>query len=39
MKVIKNVQKAEMAKSMQQEAKMTYAACGDDCPRCRVSDG
>lgn len=39
MKVIKNVQKAEMAKSMQQEAKMTYTACGNDCPRCRVADG
>lgn len=39
MKVIKDVQKVEMAKSMQLEAKMTYTACGDDCPRCRVSDG
>lgn len=39
MKIIKSVQKAEMTKSMQKEAKMTYTACGDDCPRCRVSDG
>ena len=39
MKVIKNILKTEMEKSMKQEAKMTYTACGDDCPRCRVSDG
>lgn len=39
MKIIKNVPKAEMAKSMQQEAKKTYAACGNDCPRCRIYDG
>lgn len=39
MKVIKNVQKADMTKSMKQEAKRTYTACGEDCPRCRVSDG
>lgn len=39
MKVIKSVKKTDMAKSMQAEAKKTYTACGDDCPRCRVSDG
>lgn len=39
MTVIKNVQKVEMSKSMKKEAQMTYAACGTDCPRCRISDG
>ena len=39
MKVIKSVMKNDMTISMQSEAKATYEACGDDCPKCRVSDG
>lgn len=39
MKIIKNVKKSEMFKSMQVEAKKANAICGNDCPRCRVQDG
>lgn len=39
MKIIKNVSKQEMVKKLQEEAKVQYASCDEDCPRCRVSDG
>lgn len=39
MKIIKNVSKNKMSKSMQKEAKKAYSACSNDCPKCRVSDG
>lgn len=39
MKVIKTVSKKDMVKAMEREAKNSYAACSNDCPRCRISDG
>lgn len=39
MTILKNVSRIDMERSMEREAKQTYSACSDDCPRCRVSDG
>lgn len=39
MTILKNVDKNDMKRSMEHEAKNAYSACSEDCPRCRVSDG
>lgn len=39
MTILKSVSKKDMERSIEVEAKKAYAACSNDCPRCRVSDG
>lgn len=39
MKIIKRVSKSEMEEKLLEEAKVKYASCDQDCPRCRISDG
>ena len=39
MKVVRKISKVSMEQSMVREAKASYSACSDDCPKCRVSDG
>lgn len=39
MKVIKKVSRSAMEKQLQEDAKVKYASCDQDCPKCRVSDG
>lgn len=39
MTILKAVSKTSMERSMELEAKTSYSACTEDCPKCRVSDG
>ena len=39
MKVIKKVTKKEMRETLKNDARVKYASCDRDCPRCRISDG
>ena len=39
MTILNNVSRNAMENSMEQEAKLAYSACSDDCPKCRISDG
>lgn len=39
MKVIKKVTKKEMRETLKNDARVKYASCDSDCPRCRISDG
>ena len=38
MTILKAVSKTSMERSMELEAKTSYSACTEDCPKCRVSD-
>ena len=39
MTILKAVSKTSMERSMELEAKTSYSAWTEDCPKCRVSDG
>ena len=39
MKVIKKVTKKDMREALKKDARVKYASCDNDCPRCRISDG
>ncbi len=39
MKIIRKIEKNEMQMNLKKDAKVKYASCDSDCPRCRVSDG
>lgn len=36
MTILKAVSKTSMERSMELEAKTSYSACTEDCPKCRV---